>query len=671
MPKVKLATNRGDAGINLGSPLSPVQFNPNAGGSVRITNASVNPNVGNARYTDVPNKPYVQDNTMQNVLSLENTIVKRTQELTDQKMEILAQEAIGEYQDYARKMFYGDAENKIRGYAQYEGVDAMDRHDAYQKEITSKQEELLLNLDPAARKKALIGMHDIANRYLNKGASHYAKAVQVGDIQKDIFRGKEIRKDIDVKGSESWSDGSVLNRVKIIKDPLKRDAEIYSLAEHTIFSIVNKGIISGKPIDERISELDNAYKSILKSGIEVSGDIKDKFDHLYIKNRDALLKERASSLTSEKGNYIKALKSELPNSFRQAFVETPNKGMQSSLIQGAIASGLNPVEYIDKGMSSWIKEGNYSNIKEVSYKLTGFKQEIVENQDLTKTEKVILLNKADNYILNANKVINNRSTADTLNVAASLTAQLEADPEKVQMIPAPSYMDEDQKRKFNEIQLNTINEYMNGIPKEKQEKYEYHNEYYDALSSQGLLTQDDLNEIKEKVYNGEMSPLVYTTYQKKLSNQKIAMNKVKAVKRTEDYIIGNRMLDSAVKNMIKKHPKDEIEIRRQQVILEGRLVNSISKSLENNQPFDVHDFALKNFTSLNRGKTKMKPIVHPSDVSEKPVKKTETTPTFVDEFGGYQETEYPDKTEFTGKKRTKSTWERWKEAAMENNIDVE
>jgi hypothetical protein len=666
MPKVKLATNRGDAGINLGSPLSPVQFNPNAGGSVRITNASVNPNVGNARYTDVPNKPYVQDNTMQNVLSLENTIVKRTQELTDQKMEILAQEAIGEYQDYARKMFYGDTENKIRGYAQYEGVDAMDRHDTYQKEITSKQEELLLNLDPAARQKALLGMHDIANRYLNKGASHYAKAVQVGDIQKDVFRGKEIRKDIDVKGSESWSDGSVLNRVKIIKDPLKRDAEVYSLAEHTIFSIVNKGIISDRPIDERISELDNAYKIILKSGIEVSGDIKDKFDHLYIKNRNALLSERASSLKTENGNYVKSLKKELPDSFRQAFLMTPNKGMQSSLIQGAVTSGLNPVEYIDKGISSWIKEGNYSNINEVSYRLTGFKQDVVENQDLTETEKVILLNKADKYVVDANKVIDNRSKADTINVTANLTAQLEADPSNVKLTPAPSYMDEDQKKTFNEIQLRTIDEYMNGIPKEKQEQYEVHNEYYDALSSQGLLTQDHLNEIKERVYNGEMSPLVYSTYQKKLSNQKIAMNKVKTIKRTEDYSIGIKYIGSAMKNMIKKHPKDEIEIRRQQVILEGRLVDALSKSLENNQPFDINDFLSKNLTSFNRGKTKIKPVVQPSDISDKPVKKTSMES--VDEFGGFQDYE---PTGFTGKKRTKSSFDLWKESVMGNNIDVE
>jgi hypothetical protein len=333
--------------------------------------------------------------------------------------------------------------------------------------------------------------------------------------------------------------------------------------------------------------------------------------------------------------------------------------MHDSIIDKTRSLDLDIITYIDKGASDWIKSGNYNSLDEVSIRLSQFKDEIVNSDSLTKNEKTILLTKSDSYMIKATNILDNRAKTDTTIISTKLELQLEADPNNVKMQPAPTYMTPEQKQKYGEIQLKTIDEFMNGVPEEKQDIYEVHNEYYDALASQGLLTQDHITEIRNMIYSGEMSPLALSTYQRKLDNQKVVMNKVKTVKRTQDYIIGDRYIDSSMNNMIKNHPKDELEIRRQGVITKGLLVEAISKALETNQQFDLNGFLSKNLTSFNRNKTKMKPIVYPSDNIDKPIKKTETTPTTIDEFSGFQEYEG---TGFIGKKRTTTSLERLKKS---------
>jgi len=621
MPQIKLANQRIQS-TNVASPLPAMVINAGSRGRINSGAGMINPNVADVKYTDVPQKPYVQDDTMKNVLNLENVIVKRTQELTEQKNKLLATEAITQYQEYARMKFYGDSKNKINGYSQYQGVDALDNYDYYNDDLDKKQQQLLNNLDPAARKHAVIGMQDIKNRYLNKGATHHTKQLQVAEEQKLYYQGKVARDDISTKGSESWTDGSIQNYLNTIKDAQRRDSEASTLSEHTLFTTFNQDELNNTPIAERIKNIQKVHDVLAKSvypetgEFVISGIARDKLDKRTIDFQRALAKELDSNNKKIQEQYISQLKKEAPMTLANALIQG------NSTVTNNVLNNINKIDgigalptLIDKSFDYAVNNGGFQSYQQAFRSIDMMTENIKDNPNIPEGIKIYTENKAIDYKNKAFNRFEKKAKMDTISLGIKLQDMPEEDLMKLQYIPPPDDYTDKQKEKWNKIQESVINERIHNEKIEIDPKTSSILSKYNRMAEMGDLTSADVQEIRELSYSGKIPISIVSKIEEKFNEQQQIAEQMKPIKRDPIYKAGIKTIDNALKGSklyrvkdFKKGTKEynlailssEIDANE----LKTELAKTILYYKKKGMPFDLDQWLQVKITNYRKKKSK-------------------------------------------------------------------
>lgn len=327
MPKIQLA-NTG-AKTSRSSLLSPVGIS--GGGPVRTP--QINPNAGGSRFTPVTQKVVHEDKIM-------GSFINAAARLADRQTQLIADEAVLEYSDFARGAYHG--KDGKEGYKHLTGANALDAYAGYKDSLNGKYEELIGNLAPAARQKAILRMHDIQDRYQTNGSGHHVNQVKVMEDQVLYVENQDIKKTIAEAGPQAWDDGSVDAHLSKYETPEEYSEAAAELGTYTMYESYNKVL-------ELTGDAEQAYTAAVHAGEFVIPKVDpvgaQKIEHWLLNKRKeaatyakANLKEATKKAQNELINstpstvneLVKNGNYELANAhfakLRSAFPNSPGKG---------------------------------------------------------------------------------------------------------------------------------------------------------------------------------------------------------------------------------------------------------------------------------------------------------------------------------------------------------
>lgn len=159
--------------VTLGGRLAPVTLQQGGGASVRAP--QVNPNAGNVTFTPVPVPQPVIDNTIDAVGKFAGIAMEAAFRYEDREATVFADDAKVKYSAEMRDLFFGREEENGRltpGYGDTQTVAATKGHGSFEERVQDRYDEILENMEPRVRAKALVGMSAVRATALNRGAKH-------------------------------------------------------------------------------------------------------------------------------------------------------------------------------------------------------------------------------------------------------------------------------------------------------------------------------------------------------------------------------------------------------------------------------------------------------------------------------------------------------------------
>ena len=240
MPKAQLASNRMNTG---GSPggLNPVTLSGNS--VAALATPGIDPNAGSTSFTKVQTPQFKRDTTLDTALKAGDVLVQAASQYAERRDNILAREAVLEYNEFLREGFYGKTDTKgkkVPGYSQTVGIDAGDNFQGYQSGIEAGLKDRLSSLPSRVKAKALPGMYQAREQYLSAASTHSAKHMQVAEKQAQYVSQQDTFKDIEVNGVAGASNGTWAAHLAMFPTPQERDAELARLSKYAVEKKYNR-----------------------------------------------------------------------------------------------------------------------------------------------------------------------------------------------------------------------------------------------------------------------------------------------------------------------------------------------------------------------------------------------------------------------------------------------
>jgi hypothetical protein len=252
---------------------------------------------------------------------------------------ILANEAILEFQDKARSSFRG-ADNpdgtRVSGYADLHGIDAVDAHSDYELNVNQTFNDILGNLDPAVKAKALLRMNEVRQTYLNRGAVHRTQQQDFAKKQSNAWAFQEAKKEFELDTERGWEQAkTAMSNADDVRSRLIMEQDFANYAVAKVFDNRKRNGASDEVALSKAKEWFETHRSELTEGVELEIDAKlRKQEKVYAAAAEAKHKEAL-------GKY-------------QAIVEASTGALYTRMLD-------NPETHIE-GLS-----GQYSHLKQVVY----------------------------------------------------------------------------------------------------------------------------------------------------------------------------------------------------------------------------------------------------------------------------------------------------------------
>ena len=261
MPEIYQPATQRLEPVTLGGRLSPITLRQGGGANIRAP--QVNPNAGNVTFTPMPIPQPVMDNTLAAFGKFTGIAAEAAFKYEDREATVFAEDAKVKYSSEMRDLFFGRAKEDgsyTPGYGDTETVAATKGHGNFEERVQDRYEEILENMEPRVRAKALVGMSAVRATALNRGAKHrvtqlgiYEDAVRFEkrkDAERDLVytpfdaltpnsNGKTI-KDEFFEGFKTYKEGlpfwqkAVSNAAKSIYVDKNQGPEVYNLFMKTI-----------------------------------------------------------------------------------------------------------------------------------------------------------------------------------------------------------------------------------------------------------------------------------------------------------------------------------------------------------------------------------------------------------------------------------------------------
>ena len=246
-----------------------------------------------SRQAQVPIPKVQEDRTLVELNKFGGVLVNSAIRVREKKDKLFSDEAVLEYNDYARKRFFGyDKEDgeRVKGYKDFVGVDAVDEAYSYQEDVDKKAQEILGRLSPAQRQKAALRIANTRSVALNRGATWHSQQQNVAKTQALFVEAEDIRKEIAVNATRAWaSQGGLPSMVDqhAAKYPDPKQAALVKgqMGEYTVFNAYNSVAENGGGAEDRYKAAREAYKMV---GGSIPAKTKQYLRHWLGQKKDSL-----------------------------------------------------------------------------------------------------------------------------------------------------------------------------------------------------------------------------------------------------------------------------------------------------------------------------------------------------------------------------------------------
>jgi len=246
MPKLnfKLASQGVNTG-GIGGGVRPITVSSGAARGFQAPRLNIRG--ADVRYTPTPVPQQPVDTTIKSASQFAAVFAKAAFDFQDRQAQVDSTYAVAAFGNEADKLSFGtkDPQGKpVKGYFQTEGKEAVDGFDDYQKALYRKKTEVLANLSPRARQKAMLRIEKAYSNELGRASLHRAKQMKVAEQQAKAVEGQMLLKGFEKDPNTAW--GEWVNHANSFQDPVQRAKVLTEGMGFALDKIIDMSRMQGK-----------------------------------------------------------------------------------------------------------------------------------------------------------------------------------------------------------------------------------------------------------------------------------------------------------------------------------------------------------------------------------------------------------------------------------------